>query len=71
MKTQKGYQTWDSFLNQFGENDLIKEAFLDILLEEIYGQTREDLPLSSEKRQVSNPNTVNDGIREMPTYEIE
>jgi len=36
-----------SFADQFGENDLIKDIFFDILLEEIYG--KENLYLSGKE----------------------
>lgn len=62
-----------SFVDNFGENDVIKEAFLDILLEAIYGQQekRDDIPLPSEAKQKDNKDYNNAGEGGMPTYEIE
>jgi len=61
------------FADQFGPNDLLKEAFFDILLESIYDPagTRNDISLSGQEEQESSANSQCPGKREMPTYEIE
>ena len=68
-KSQKAFQ---EFTDQFGENDLIKEAFFDILLEAIYGEeTTNCVSVSSEARQDRNKDNECPGAWTMPCYEIE
>ena len=57
------------FIKQFGENDVIKDIFLDLFLEAIYGT--DDIPVSGEARQEQYENPQQTGIGNMPTYEIE
>lgn len=60
------------FVDQFGENDLIKDAFFDVFLEIIYGEENgDDLSLSIETGQKATEDSKKDGAGEMPTYEIE
>lgn len=71
QKSQNGHNAFQFFANQFGDNDIVKEAFMDILLEVIYGEKRDDLLISGSKRQKDSENISKDREGEMPTYEIE
>ena len=71
-KTQKTHEALKSFTDQFGPNDVYKEAFFDVLLEMIYGQaTGNDLFVFGEEKQEWNATTLPCGEREMPSYEID
>jgi hypothetical protein len=62
------------FANQFGPNDLIKEAFFDVLLETIYDPeeaTRDGLSVPSTEEQEIGTNPEQSRAGEMPTYKIE
>lgn len=67
QKTQLGFETIQTFWDQFGENDLCKQVLLEILLEELHGQT---LSISGSPRQKGNQDFDNQQGT-MPTYEID
>ena len=73
QKISQTHAAFKEFADQFGENDVIKDIFLDILLEAIYGQTEttDNLPLSSEAGQKQPENTQQIRPGTMPCYEIE
>lgn len=66
-KTKTSLEAIDTLFGQFGENDLCKEALLDIILENIYGKI---IPLPSETGQEGDQSPVSEQ-RSMSTYTIE
>ena len=71
-KAERAHKALKGFVDQFGPNDLCKEALIDVLLEIIYDQPNgDDLDLPSEERQEEHQNSDDRGNRQMPTYEIE
>ncbi len=71
-KAEKAHLAMKGFVDQFGPNDLCKEALIDVLLEAIYDQPiGDDLDLPGEKGQEDDSHSNDGGGREMPTYEIE
>ncbi len=71
-KAKQAHLTMKGFVDQFGANDLCKEALIDVLLEVIYDQPiGDDLDLPGEKGQEDDSSPNDSGTREMPTYKIE
>jgi hypothetical protein len=69
-KVAETNQALQTFSNEFGDNDAIKQIFFDILVETMY-ETRDDLPVPGETEQKQRQNIDESRKREMPTYEIE
>ena len=67
-KIQESVSAFQQFVDQFGENDEVKEMFLDLLLESIYGN---NIPVSVEAGQERNEINSSIRTREMPTYTID
>ena len=70
-KAEQAHSTLKSFTDQFGDNDLCKEALIDVILEVIYGKSADDLDLPSEAGQEANQDSRPSGQGTMPTYKIE
>ena len=70
QKVLQTHAAFKEFADQFGENDIIKDIFLDILLEAIYNETN-DIPLPSETRQGQHEDRWQAGDGAMPCYTIE
>ena len=71
-KAEKAQEAIQNLAEQFGPNDLCKEAWFDVLLELIYDEPiGDDLPVSGSTGQENNRTSGNIGPGEMPTYEIE
>ena len=71
-KAEQAHMTMKGFVDQFGTNDLCKEALIDILLEAIYDQPiGDDLDLPGAARQENDSHSNDPGAGDMPTYKIE
>ena len=63
-------QALQTFSSDFGEHDVIKQTFFDLLVEAIYGVGK-NLPVPSEEKQERDHDIDDVGRGDMPTYEIE
>ena len=71
QKIIQSQAAFKQFADQFGENDIIKDIFFEILLEEIYGEPTDNLPLSGTAGQERHKDSQQTRVGEMPLYEIE
>jgi len=66
-KLRRANEAVQGFVDQFGPNDIVKLALIDVLLEEIYGDS---VPVPSPAEQESNQDRSNHA-RRVFTYKIE
>ena len=72
QKLREAHAAFQEFSDQFGENDIIKEAFFDLLLEAIFNEEPTNgVSIPSETGQGRNQDSEYLGAGGMPCYEIE
>ena len=73
QKAKAGHLAIQEIASQFGTNDLVKQAWFDVLLEVIYGasETGDNIHLLGTPRQADNKNVDQSGNGDMPSYKID